>query len=269
MNRERRLLNEVDRRVFLRSMSHGRKFHPVRVLSYALMSTHVHLTLVGETEPVGKLLHRANTSFGMRWNRLNNGLGPVVAHRPTSIVVAKGEQLARLIAYQHNNPGRAGLVDCPSESDWTSHRIYIGDQRCPEYLDVEWALAAMGFSSTPSGRLAFHEYVRSRRHFGRDPSLSGPGPSSIPQAQQLLVAAMRLFSMSPEELSRPRRSEHKEKRLIVIATGLEVIGLSAAHLGAAMGVSPQYVSRLRTLTGGKASEVLLDAFVEPRLKKVA
>lgn len=269
LNRERRLRDDLDRVAFLGSLGRARKFHPVRALCYALMSTHVHLTLVGETEPVGKLLHRTNTAFGMRWNRQHGGLGPVVAHRPKSIVVTKGEQLARLIAYQHNNPGRAGLVDCPSESTWTSHRIYIGEQPCPAYLDVEWALAAIGFSSNPSGRLAFHEYVRSRRRLRRDPSLSGPSPSSIPQALQLVVAAMHVFSMSLEQLSRPRRTEHKERRLIVVATALEVVGVSVKHLAAALGVSPQYLSRLRPLAQGKASLTLLDAFVEPRIKRVA
>lgn len=269
LNNERRLCGSEARDAYLLRLGRARRHHAARFLSYALMSTHTHLTLLGEEDPIGGLLHRAHTGFGLWWNQRFGGFGPVVAERPASIVVKKGEELARLTAYQHNNPGRAGLVECPSQSNRTSHRIYIGESPCPSYLEVDWALAAMGFSSTPSGRLAFHDFVCSRRGLGRDPLMSGPGASSIPVAQQLVLAASRRYGIALERLAHPRSDTQKRARLVTIGTGVELVGLKVTHLAAALGLSPQYVSRLGSHAKGMSSRGLIDTFIEGARRKAA
>lgn len=118
-----------------------------------------------------KLMHPLHTGFGHWLNRVQNRLGPVFAQRFTSVLCDE-EHTARLIAYIHNNPVRAGVVRDPADSPWTSHRAYIGEVRAPAWLDVVRGLSLCGFDSSPSGRLAFHEFVLSRSGDPRDPDLS-------------------------------------------------------------------------------------------------
>jgi hypothetical protein len=82
----------------------------------------------------------------------------VFAARHTS-VVCPAERAAALLAYVHNNPVRAGVVPLPEESEWTSHRAYLGLAPAPAWLDVARGLSLCGFDVTPRGRLAFQEYV--------------------------------------------------------------------------------------------------------------
>jgi len=92
------------------------------------MSTHTHLVTLDGDDPVGTFLHPLHTGFARWWNIAYGGLGPVFAERPKSIVMNGTERLAILVAYVHNNPGRAGVADDPADSDWTSHRAFIGQQ---------------------------------------------------------------------------------------------------------------------------------------------
>lgn len=260
VDREYRLRNETDRHQYLKRI--GKALSALaRFVAYALMSNHTHNVAVGDEDPLGPALHGAHTGFGLWWNKQYDGLGPIFAERPKSLVLKTNEALAKVVAYVHTNPDRAGLVECPSLSDWTSHRAYLGLVPCPEFLAVEWALAEMGFSSTPSGRLAFHEFVVSRRNLRRDPTLSGPAKASIEQARELVRVAMQHFRLTFEELRQPTTIEARTARLVLVATATEVFGETSANLARAMGLSTSSLSRIRRLSRGHVSMELVDAYL--------
>ncbi len=143
-------------------------------LSLALMSTHTHGGVVaGEMHP-RRLMHPLNSGFAGWLNKAENRLGPVFAERFRNIQCEE-EQAATLIAYIHNNPVRAGVVKSPEASSWTSHPAYIGERKPPPWLNVELGLGLCGFSSSPSGRLAFHDFVRAEASRERDAILSALG----------------------------------------------------------------------------------------------
>ncbi len=78
-----------------------------------------------------------------------------------------------MLAYVHNNPVRAGVVTDPTESRWTSHRAYVGEEAAPGWLDVREGLRLAGFDESREGRAGFDEVVRARSERGRDAELSG------------------------------------------------------------------------------------------------
>ena len=260
VDREYRLRDSIDREQYVNRV--GAALSAIaRYVAYAAMSNHGHDVAVGDEEPLGSALHGAHTGFGLWWNKRYDGLGPVFAERPKSIVVSGDEALANLVAYVHTNPDRAGLVDCPSMSHWTSHRAYLGLVPCPPYLDVKWALAEMGFSSSPSGRQAFHAFVVSRRHLRRDPRLSGPDRSSLEQARELVRVALEHFGLTRSELTQPSSIEARTVRLVLVATATEVFGETSANMARAMGLSTSTLSRLRRLSRGHVSMELVDAYL--------
>ncbi|MCA9583282.1 MAG: hypothetical protein KC416_15890 [Myxococcales bacterium] len=214
----------------------------LRRLAYALMGTHTHWAAQSTEDNVSGFLHPLHTGFARWWNRKHGGLGPVFADRPKQILVGDPEHLALLIAYIHNNPVRAGVVKGPSDSDWTSHRAYLGESTAPPWLDVDWTLAEMGFSSAPSGRLAFHDFVVSRSPYPRDPSLAGPGPVGPTFGPELVNAVAQAYELPTEDLVLPkvpsRTTKRAQRALVHISS--EVFGVSSRRLATDLGMSPSW-----------------------------
>jgi len=234
----------LERAAYLHAAGRARERADLRPLAYALMSTHVHWAITETTDPHRAFLHPLHSKFGRCWNRVHGGFGPVFAERPTSIVLTTEEQLARLIAYIHNNPTRAGLVTDPAQSDWTSHRAYLGLCEPPPWLDVESTLAAMGFSASPSGRLAFHDFVCARASLPRDPTLAGPGPVGPRFTDDLLLAVSSECGVAPSDIPRPGRNPTAlAARVLLIHTARTVFGVSGKRLAVDLGLSTAQVCR--------------------------
>lgn len=106
------------------------------------------------------VFHPINTRFGQLWSRRYDGLGPILAGRPSNFRV-RNERVGELIAYNHMDPVRSGVVDSPAASTWTSHRAYIGVQPAPPWLDRTLGLEACGLENTTAGRRDFDAFVRS------------------------------------------------------------------------------------------------------------
>lgn len=148
---------------------------------------------------------------------------------------------------------------CPSHSTWTSHRPFIGLDAAPLYLDIEWTMDAMGFANTPRGRKEFHELVRSRRHYPRDPLVAGPGTSTLSKAAALVDAAQVMHGF---DVRKAITRAERDARLQMIATASETFGLRVDHIAAALELAPSYVSRLRRNARGLASVALVDTYLE-------
>lgn len=142
------------------------------LLAFAVMSSHVHLALLAAAARLETLMRSLNSGFGLWLNRTQGRSGPVFEGRYRSISIPT-ERAGYLIAYQHNNPVRAGVVGSAIESDWTSHRYYLGTEPAPPWLAVELGLTLAGFQPGARGRAAFDEHVSSRAGDARDIELSG------------------------------------------------------------------------------------------------
>lgn len=192
INREFRLIGESERTDYLARYARIQAASDWLPLGYALMSSHVHWAVIAGPNPPERWLKPLHTGVAAALNRAQGRLGPVFAGRPTNLGVPPHHTL-QLIAYLHNNPVRAGVVRDPADSSWTSHRAFIGLARPPAWLDVAHVLALCGFDASPSGRLAFHEYVIARSVEGRDSTLSGMDLGRIRrQVRQQVGAAVEV-----------------------------------------------------------------------------
>jgi hypothetical protein len=183
--------------------------------------------------------------------------GPVFADRHRSIVCDE-KHAAYLIAYIHNNPVRAGCVRDPADSDWTSHRAFIGLAAAPPWLNVERGLALCGFDSSPSGRLAFHDFVRSRSHEPRSDVLSGGG-----LAKQR--ARIRELITPAAECSWPSVGTGGHCRVDVVAPVLQARRLSwigeaqvvVRHVANRLGVDENWLRHARRHDAAAARRLIL------------
>jgi putative transposase len=137
-----------------------------KLIAYALMDSHIHLSMISGKQTLSEWIHPLNTGFAQAINRKRRQsgrktLGPVFAERPTSKVY-ECEVAPNIISYIHNNPCRAGIVTDPAFGHWTSHRAYIGVQKAAAFLDIELGLHLCGFGHSDYDRERFHEFVCAR-----------------------------------------------------------------------------------------------------------
>ncbi len=142
-----------------------------QIVSYASMSNHTHNGAVAGEMPPVRLFKSLHSGFARWLNDSENRLGPVFAERYKNITCEE-ESIAVVIAYIHNNPVRAGVVTSAELSTWTSHLDYLGERRPAQWLNVELGLSMAGFSSSNSGRCAFHDFVVAQASRDRDMLLS-------------------------------------------------------------------------------------------------
>lgn len=177
-------------------------------LAYALMSSHVHWAVQAGDLPSSSFVKPMHVGFASRLNRMQARLGPVFAGRHRTVeCVAK--TAATLIAYIHNNPVRAAVVADPADSRWTSHRMYLGLDPAPPWLQVERGLELCGFSATPAGRRAFHAFVVTRVDEARCEVLSGRG---VQRARSVARAQHR----NPVEVGSPLATEAERVRRLQV-----------------------------------------------------
>jgi len=145
-------LSEIPRRFGL--LVHG----------YALMPNHFHLLVESARAELSRGIGFLTGRYAEWLNTTHEDWdGPVYRGRFKSKLVECEEHWHYLPIYLHLNPERAGLVNDVSESRWTSHGAYSGDDAAPEWLVTDDLLEGFG------GQRGYLEYLREVR-LGR----SGP-----------------------------------------------------------------------------------------------
>lgn len=279
VNREHRLQDPAERERYRQRFGACIERSDWKWLSYAIMSSHVHHSVVAGHEPFEALIKRVHAPFARWLNDRQGRSGPLFADRPKTLVVHPA-WAPRLIAYHHNNPPRAGVVPTADDSDWTSHQAYLDDSKCPGFLATDLGLRLMGFETSPAGRAAFARYVRERQDQPRDPQLTGDlrsasvalredlgaavllthprtGPAGLDYEPSVLVerwsghfqevldvvaAAHRVSRHEVTSASR-RRDLVAARRAVVLVAG--AIGWPSTRLGLQLGISETAVRKLR------------------------
>ena len=154
-----------------------------QLLGYGLMSTHTHLAAVAGSQPAATWIRPLHTGMALwlnnrRRKRGESVLGAVYGDRFTDVVF-EPESTGVLLAYIHNNPCRASIVDSPELSDWTSHRAYCGLESAPPWLHVALGVELCGFDLSDLGRQEFHQFVCARRIDPKNPHFSGRDSSIV------------------------------------------------------------------------------------------
>lgn len=135
----------------------------VKVHGYALMSNHYHLLLARHARPLSQAMAWLGTSMARKKNDIHGWDGPLFRGRYRNRLVLDEGYWLHLLAYVHLNPVRAGQVDHPDHSTWTSHRAYAGLEPAPPWLEMDDHLELYG--SRSQYRQALDDLVLGRSEF--------------------------------------------------------------------------------------------------------
>ena len=99
----------------------------VRIISYCIMPTHIHLFLEQKAKDgISEFMRLVLNSYARYFNSKIEREGPLWSSRFKYVLVENDEQSLHLTRYIHLNPTSAGLVEKPLDWTYSSYGEYIG-----------------------------------------------------------------------------------------------------------------------------------------------
>lgn len=115
---------------------------PFHLLSYCLMSNHIHLLIQVIDIPLSRIMHILLKTYSSHFNFERGRRGHLFQDRYLPILVEKNVHYLQLLRYIPLNPVKAGIVKTPAQWAWSSHSEFI--QKSDRNLaDVEKALSLL------------------------------------------------------------------------------------------------------------------------------
>lgn len=136
-NYERVFNDEQDRRKFLdilRQITHpidenGALLPPYcTIYAYCLMSNHIHILLAEGTEQMPDTVERISEAYINYYDNRYERQDPLFTERLHSRVVDNVGYFLIALRYIHQNPVKAGIVERPSQFQWSSWHEYDGSK---------------------------------------------------------------------------------------------------------------------------------------------
>lgn len=111
---------------YLNILKKNLKETEISILAYCIMDNHAHFLVHCENiKEVSKFMQKNNTSFAILYNKLNNRVGYVFRNRYSTQMILSEVQLFTCLAYIHNNPVKAHIVDNPKKYLYSSYLQYL------------------------------------------------------------------------------------------------------------------------------------------------
>ncbi len=150
-----------DARFFLSLLAREVRRGRIRIVSYAILSTHFHLLLESTTGELSGVMQRVQNLYVRYFNRTRRRDGPLFRSRFLSKPVRSERYATVLVRYIDQNALDARLVTASREYPFCS-AFHLTRRRRPPWLWGEWIDARIGRCRPTERALAY------QRRFGRD-----------------------------------------------------------------------------------------------------
>ncbi len=251
VDREWFIQQEEERASYLALLGRALIASDWRCLAYAIMSNHIHLSMIAGADSLDSWIRRVHSPFANMMNDTYDRIGPMFVRGPKERSVS-WEGVGAVIAYIHNNPVRAGVVDEPSKSTWTSHRAYRQLEPAPAWLHVDEGMKLAGFNDPKE----FHRWViePERKRFDDVFEIEIENEIDAPvkvenvaiDPNRIVVAVALELGISPLQLCSRRRYDTEVIGRGAVVFCAQAFGLTGTQTARALQISPQAVSLLRT-----------------------
>jgi putative transposase len=145
VDRQRTFFTDADRNIYLECLTKYCAQARARILSYCLMSNHIHLVLIPEEpQSLAVAMRRTHSRYSLYLNARRDRTGHLWQNRFYSCAL-DDEHVWVALRYVERNPVRANLVGRPEEYKWSSAAAHTGENRSGGGL-LDW-----GFHATAGG----------------------------------------------------------------------------------------------------------------------
>lgn len=139
-NRQEIIFREnIDYIVYLSILKETLKFYEndnYKLISYCLMSNHVHLLLKTGRKDPSFFMRRVNSMYARYFNSKYQYIGHLFQGRYFSNLINNVIELLEVSRYIHLNPVRAKMVDSPEKYMWSSYNKIVLDKDKFKDLDL-------------------------------------------------------------------------------------------------------------------------------------
>lgn len=135
-------INDNDRYKFLDTLESCTKAFNYICHAYCIMDNHYHLLIETPDANLSAGIHKLNSVYAQYFNKQYDHVGHVFQGRFKAILIQRDDYLLELCRYIVLNPIRAGIVNHPSEYQWSSFSSTIGNTKWYDsFLTPEWILS--------------------------------------------------------------------------------------------------------------------------------
>ena len=99
------------------------------IISYCLMTNHVHLQVETKDRHIKYLMMRINRFYAKYFNNKYQYVGHLFQGRYGSELIEEDSYVLETSRYIHLNPVRAKMVEKPENYEWSSYSMYIGNDK--------------------------------------------------------------------------------------------------------------------------------------------
>ena len=133
-----------DRERFLEYLESATQRYNAVIHVYCMMDNHYHLLLETPSGNLPQIMLHLNGAYTTYFNVKRKRSGHLFQGRYKAILVDIDEYAKELSRYIHLNPVRAKVVAIPEAYTWSSYQFYIGKQKSPEWLYIDFILSYFG-----------------------------------------------------------------------------------------------------------------------------
>ncbi|ETI89116.1 MAG: hypothetical protein Q607_CBUC00182G0096 [Clostridium butyricum DORA_1] len=122
---------EIDFEFYLNCMEEALNYYKdcYRIISYCLMTNHVHIQIEAKEKPINFYIGRINNFYAKNFNKKYNFIGHLFQSRYNAEIIEKDEYVLEVSRYIHLNPVRANIINKPEDYKWSSYCMYIGNKK--------------------------------------------------------------------------------------------------------------------------------------------
>lgn len=116
---------EVYKKKYLSLIKENLEDFKIKLIAYTIMDNHVHLCIYYENIlDVSKFMHKINANFASYYNFIEERIGYLFRNRFYSQDILDKRQLFNVIAYIHNNPLKAKMINELEDYKYSSYNQY-------------------------------------------------------------------------------------------------------------------------------------------------
>lgn len=124
-------LGQEDYLIYLNNLQEAIEYYEnmYEIISFCLMTNHVHLQIKTKAKHIWYLISRVNKSYATNFNHKYNCVGHLFQSRYNGEIILDDRYMLEASRYIHLNPVRANIVKCPENYRWSSYNMYVGSEK--------------------------------------------------------------------------------------------------------------------------------------------